>query len=235
MTSFLDDIPKYARNHTNALIMRHCLETAPLEAGKRISFARFGKSEYRSREAGEALKTLERAMLLYLLQPSTSTEPPIIPDLRKSPRLQFVDTGLLNFCTGLQPQYFNMENLHSIYRGLLAEHIVGQELIAASLDTTKLPHFWVRESAQSNAEVDFLYLYTDRVVPIEVKAGSTGSLRSLHQFMQRSRHDMAVRLYAGAIDLQECATADGKKFRLLNLPYFLASQVDKYLEWAFGG
>jgi len=232
MTSFLDDIPKYARNHSLALIMRHCIENVPFEAGKRIAFARFGKSEYRSREAGEALKTLERAMLIYLLQPSTSTEQPIIPDLKKATRLQFIDTGLLNFCAGLQQQYFNMENLQAIYRGLLAEHIVGQELIATSEDATKLPHFWVRESPQSNAEVDFLYLYRNTVVPIEVKAGSVGTLRSLHQFMQHSKHDMAVRLYSGKIDLQECETPDRKKFRLLNLPYFLASQVEKYLEWA---
>lgn len=233
MVSFLDDIPKYAHNQTLAQVMRHCLETAPMETGKRISFARFGKSEYRSREAGESLRTLERAMLLYLLYPSVSCNIPIVPDLRKSPRLQFLDTGLWLAAAGLQGQFLSIDNLHALYRGMVAEHIVGQELIATSHDIQKKPCFWVRENPQANAEVDFIVQWRDTVVPVEVKSGSAGSLRSLHQFVNRCNHEKAVRLYAGKIDLAECTAIDGKKFKLLSLPYFLASKLPEYLDWAF--
>jgi hypothetical protein len=53
-TSFLDDILKYARNETMKRIIRHCFEAAPMEAGERIKFTGFGKSNYRSREVGDA-------------------------------------------------------------------------------------------------------------------------------------------------------------------------------------
>ena len=64
-------------------IIRHAIESAPFEAGKRIKFHGFGNSNYRSREMGEALRILERAMLIYLFYPSTATKLPIIPDLKK--------------------------------------------------------------------------------------------------------------------------------------------------------
>ena len=50
----------------------------------------------------EALKTLEKAMLIYLIYSSTGTELPILADLKKSPRLHIVDTGLVNYFAGLQ-------------------------------------------------------------------------------------------------------------------------------------
>jgi hypothetical protein len=232
LTSFLDDIPKYAKNQTQAQVLRHCLETLPFEAGKRISYAGFGKSHYKSREAGEAIKTLERAMLIYLLQPTTNTEIPIIPDLRKSPRLQFLDTGLLNYAVGIQNQFFLMENLHSVYKGALAEHLVGQELISLESGYMNKPCFWVREKAQASAEVDFLINHKNYAIPVEVKAGASGTLRSIHQFMDACPHQLAVRLYSGPLAVSPCRTIKGKAFKLLNLPYFLTAKINEYIEWA---
>ncbi len=234
LTSLIDDVPKYARNRTQAAVIRHCIEAIPFEIGKRIAFAGFGKSNYRSREIGEALRTLERAMLAYLLYPTTSTELPVAPDLRKAPRIQFLDTGLINYYAGLQHQYFSMDSLHSLYKGVIAEHITAQELIAAISDMQRKPCFWVRESAQANAEVDFVLPYRDKAIPVEVKAGPCGKLRSLHEYMNRCPHDMAVRLYAGPLDVAECTSTMGKKFRLLSLPYFLVSKIADHLDWAFG-
>ena len=231
LTSFEDDIGKYARNLTAVTVLRHCLEAAPFQAGQRIKFAGFGQSNYRSREVGEALRTLQRAMLIYLLYPSTSVEPPIVPNLRKSPRLQFLDTGLLNYYVGLQDQIFQHDDLHAFYRGLLAEHIVGQELLCLDPNTRKKHCFWTREKSQSRAEVDFLLFHGNELVPVEVKAGKVGTLKSLHQFMDSSACRHAVRLYAGKLDLQQVETPAGTPFNLLNLPYFLTSQIRKYIDW----
>jgi predicted AAA+ superfamily ATPase len=231
LVSYQDDIAKYARNPSMATILRHCIETAPFAAGQRITFSGFGQSNYRSREVGEALRTLQRAMLINMLYPSTSVEIPIMPDLRKSPRLQLLDTGLLNYFGGLQEQYFYHDNLHAFYKGILAEHIVGQELIALQTNTRKKQCFWVRKKSQSQAEIDFLVQYKGYVIPVEVKSGKTGRLRSLHQFMDRCPHPYAVRMYAGHLEIQRVNSPSGKNFYLLNLPYFLASSVHKYLGW----
>jgi len=231
LVSYQDDAAKYARNPTMATILHHCIETAPFVAGQRITFSGFGQSNYRSREVGEALHTLQRAMLINLLYPSTSVEIPIMPDLKKSPRLQLLDTGLLNYFAGLQEQHYHHDNLHAFYKGMLAEHIVGQELIAMESNTRKKQCFWVRGKSQSHAEVDFLVQHKGYVVPVEVKSGSAGRLRSLHQFMERCPHWYAVRMYAGPLEIQQVKSPTGKRFYLLNLPYFLASVVYEYLEW----
>jgi predicted AAA+ superfamily ATPase len=231
MTAYLEDVSKYARNPALIDVIRHAIEAAPFEAGKRIKFQGFGQSNYKSREMGEALRTLERAMLLYLLYPATVNEPPVTADKKKSPRLQFLDTGLLNYCAGLQGYFFKFDDLHSIYQGLLCEHIVGQELMGMDVNVPKKVSFWVREQKQSNAEVDFVVPFQHYAVPLEVKAGKTGSLRSLHQFVDRSPHGYAVRLYAGTIQKAEISTPAGKTFTLLNLPYFLAGKIDQYLDW----
>jgi uncharacterized protein len=231
MMSFQEDVGKYARNPAMAHAINHAIASAPLEAGKRIKFSGFGNSNYRSREMGEALRTLERAMIIHLLYPSTSAEPPIRPNLKKSPRLQFLDTGLINYVAGLQEFFFKTTDLHSFYQGLLAEHIVGQELLAADLKTSRKPSFWVREKKQSNAEVDFIAQSGPYIVPVEVKAGKTGTLRSLHQFVERSNHPFAIRLWAGPLEKLEAATPTGKSYTLLNLPYFLAGKIQDYIAW----
>lgn len=232
LVSYADDAAKYARGATQLGHLRHVIETAPLQAGERISFQGFGGSNFRSREMADALRTLERAMLLFLLFPTTAVHPPPLPDLRKSPRLLYLDTGLVNYRAGLQTGFLSVTDLGALYRGRLAEHVVGQEMLAADRRTHAKPRFWVRQKAGATAEVDYLHQYRDRLVPVEVKSGSSGALRSLHQFMQRADHDLAVRLWDGDIDLHAAKTPEGRRFRLLNLPYFLVHQLDAYLDWA---
>ncbi len=227
--SYIGDAEKYAENSTMRKILRHCIESIPAETGNRIKFQGFGHSNYRSREISEALRIIERAMLIYLIYPSTSTQIPIITDFRKSPKLQFIDTGLLNYFTGLQPNFFRYDNLHAFYKGLIAEHIVRQELLAQNMGDNKKIHFWVREQKQSTAEVDILLQFQEHIIPVEVKAGKTGTLRSLHQFMNDSNAPCAVRLYAGNLEITDSITPAGKQFKLLNLPYPLAAKITEYL------
>ena len=232
LQSYIDDIPKYARNETMVRVLSHCIKMAPLSAGSRITFAGFGESNYRSREVGEALRTLEKALIIKLFYPTVVTQIPILPNYRKSPRLQFIDTGLLNYFAGLQEQFFLHKDLHSLYRGILAEHIVGQELICSGTEELRTQCFWVRDSSQSQAEVDFVIQYREKIIPIEVKAGKTGRLRSLHLFMDMCTHGYAIRLYAGPVSKEIITTPKGKQFTLINLPYYLASKLHEYLDWA---
>ncbi len=150
---------------------------------------------------------------------------------KKSPKLQFIDTGLINYFTGLQPQFFKHDDLLAIYKEIIGEHIVRQEIIAADATHNRVPPFWVRESRSSNAEVDMVLQHEGLAIPVKVKAGKTGSLRSLHQFMDKVEHPLAVRLYRGPLEITEAATIQGKKFKLLNLPYFLAGKIGDYISW----
>ncbi len=235
LTAYLDDVVKYARNATMAQVIRHAIESAPLQAGARIKFEGFGRSNYRSREMGEALRTLEKAMLLRLVHPSTAIKPPPVPDKKKSPRLLFLDTGLVNYRAGLQGSFFEHADLNDVYQGRIAEHIVGQELMASVVRDVPSLVFWVREKKQSSAEVDYLLQHGKRLIPIEVKSGKVGTLRSLHVFMDRAGSGLAVRLYGGELRLDQAQTPKGTMFQLLNLPYSLTGQVMQYVEWIESG
>lgn len=231
LTSFEDDAGTYARSPAQYQVLRHGIESAPLEAGSRIKFQGFGNSAYRSREMGEALRTLERAMILRLSYPVTSTSPPFEPNRKRSPRLHFLDTGLVNHAVGLAAEYVGLADLNDLYRGRIAEHVVAQELQSREITTRHPVRFWTSESPTNSAEVDFVLPFGTVLLPVEVKSGKAGRLRSLHAFMDHVDHDLAVRLYRGPVRVDEIKSVSGRRFRLLNLPYYLASRVLEYVSW----
>lgn len=240
-TAYTDDVAKYAKTETERNVIRFAIEASPQETGKRITFEKYGNSNYRSKEIASALRILERAMLLYLRYPVTSFSVPILGDLKRKPRLQFLDTGMLNFKAGIQSAYFGPEPLDALYKGMLAEQITAQELLSASCKEAKPPAFWVREESQSNAEVDFIIQRGGALIPVEVKSGKSGTLRSLHSWIDRAAllvaqertlntGLLAVRLYSGSFSVEHSSTPKGTKFTLIHLPLFLASRVGEYID-----
>lgn len=226
--SYLDDVEKYASSSKQALIMRHAIRSCFTEAGKRIKFQGFGNSTYSSREMGECLRIIEKAMLINLVFPTTHVNHPYAIDIKKSPRLQVLDTGMLNYFTGIQKQIFGTDDLNNIYQGIITEHIVGQELLANNYSYLNGLKFWVREKKDSTAELDFLVECNGDVYPLEIKSGATGSLRSLHQFMEVYSNDTAFRLCASPYSVDNITTPNKKQFKLINLPYYLAANLKNY-------
>ena len=231
INGYMDDVEKYAKSNAQILHIRHCIKSSFAQAGKRIKFEGFGNAAYKSREMGESLRILEKAFLLQLIYPCTTATLPFVPDIKKSPKLQILDTGLLNYFVGIQKEIIGTDDLNSIYQGTLIEHLIGQELLAFQFNTLSALQFWVREKKESTAEVDYLFQYDGLIIPIEVKSGAAGSLKSLHSFMDLAPHDMAIRFYTGALHITDAVTQNGKQYQILNLPYYLGSQVEKYIAW----
>jgi len=229
--AYIDDVEKYTTNDHLIQVIRHCIRTSFLQAGSRIKFQHFGQSNYNSREVGEALRTLEKTYLLSLLYPTTDTILPLLPDLKRSPRLQVLDTGMMNYFLGLRADILSTSDLNNIHLGIIIEHLVGQEILASQFNVLSHLDFWVRERTGSSAEVDYVYLFESKLIPIEVKSGKDGTLRSLHLYMDEAPHDMALRFYAGKLQLTQITTPAGKSYRLLSLPYYLASQTKEYIAW----
>lgn len=202
-------------------------------AGERIKFAGFGESAYTSKEVGEAMRTLSKALILHLTYPTTQTMLPFTPDIKRSPRLQILDTGMLNYFSNIQKEVFTSNDLNNLYKGRIAEHIVGQELIAHSDNYLQPLQFWIREKNGSNAEVDFLYSSPYGNIPVEVKSGATGHLKSLLMYMELSGSPLAIRLYAGPYHQEEIETPSGKCFTLINIPYCLTGMLSSYIESFF--
>jgi len=229
--AYIDDVEKYTTNDHFIQVIRHCIRVSFLQAGERIKFQHFGRSNYNSREVGEALRTLEKTYLLFLVYPNTDTVLPLLPDLKRSPRLQVLDTGMMNYFLGLRTDILGTSDLNNIHQGVIIEHLIGQEILASQFNVLSRLDFWVREKAGSSAEVDYVYLFESKLIPIEVKSGKDGTLRSMHLYMDEAPHDMAIRFYAGKLQLTRTSTPSGKAYRLLSLPYYLASQIKEYITW----
>lgn len=229
--TYKNDVEKYTSGKSERRVIKHIMNTAHLYIDQRIKFQNFGNSNYRSREVGEAMRNLDAAKIIQLVYPTTDIEPPIRSNISKSPRLQFLDTGIVNYTLGIQAQLLGMEDLSNAFKGAIVPHLVTQEVISLNSITNSIPHFWVREKKQATSEVDMVYQFGDKVIPIEIKSGATGTLKSLHQFMDRVGHPYAIRMYAGEYKIQNSVTPGGTPYILMNLPYYLGTQLPKYIDF----
>ena len=230
--TYKDDVEKYANNTTDARVIKHIMNTAHLYLDQRIKFQNFGNSNYKSREVGEAMRNLNDARIIQIIYPTTSIEPPIIPDLKKSPRIQFLDTGLVNHELNIQADMLALEDLNKAYKGAVIPHLITQEIMSLNTLKYKQSNFWVREKAQSSSEVDLIVQFMDKIIPIEIKSGKEGKLKSLHQFIEKSNHPYAIRMYAGEFKIEEHITPTTKKpYYLMNLPYYLGTKIHEYIAY----
>lgn len=229
--TYQDDVEKYTSNETERKVIKHIVATAHLYLDQRIKFQNFGSSNYRSREVGEAMRNLDDAKIIRLIYPTTDVEISLKPDIKKSPRLQFLDTGLVNHTLGIQADMLALEDLSSLYKGSLIPHLITQEIISLNTANNKKPNFWVREKKQSSSEVDLVFTFKDKIIPVEIKSGSVGSLKSLHQFIEQTNHPYAVRIYAGEFGIEETKTPGGIPYLLMNLPYYLGTKIPEYINY----
>jgi uncharacterized protein len=231
LTGYLEDVKKYANSNVQAQIIRNVMRNSFEQAGQRITYVGFGNSNYNSKEVKEALSLLEDARLLHVVYPLTTTTRPIEWNYKKKPRLHLLDIGLVNYFKGIQKEIMLATDLEKVYKGSIIEQIVGQEMIAYQTSILYKPNFWVREKNESSAEIDYLYIDGEKIIPIEVKAGATGKLKSLHIFMDTASHNMAIRVYGGKLEVTTCKTISNKTYFLLNLPYYLIAELQNYLAW----
>ncbi|MDR1882918.1 MAG: AAA family ATPase [Prevotella sp.] len=230
LTGYRDDVAKYAENSTMSQTIRYILKSGWKFAVQRITLGGFADSSYKAREMGEAFRTLEKTFVLELCYPTTDFLVPITQDLKRSPKLLWLDCGLVNYAANLQKEVFGAKDILDAYRGKIAEQIVAQELLALDSRVSNQRNFWVREKHTSQAEVDFVLQFDSKVIPIEVKSGHNAHLKSLHLFMDEAPHDIAVRIWSQPFSTDEVTTQKGKKFKLINLPFYYIGALEKALE-----
>ena len=230
--TYKNDIEKYTSNNTERKVIKHIMDVAHLYTDQLVKFQNFGNSNYRSRECGEAFRNLDDAKVLQLIYPTTDTETPIKTNIKKSPRLQFLDTGLVNYDLKIQSKLLALRDLSTAYKGAIIPHMITQEVISLNTINNPKPHFWVREKSQASSEVDLVFEYEDKVIPIEIKSGTIGKLKSLHEFIERTNHSYAVRMYGGEFCIEEHLTPkQNKPYKLMNLPYYLGTKLPEYIQY----
>jgi uncharacterized protein len=93
-----------------------------------------------------------------------------------------------------------IENLVTANEGILAEQFVGQELLAQNqpwLDPQL--YYWSREEKSSNAEIDFIFQHKNHIYPVEVKAGKTGTLKSMQLYLYEKKFTFELRAFNSII------------------------------------
>lgn len=230
LTSYRNDVEKYARNETMNQTIRYILQYGWKFTAERITLGGFAGSSYKSREMGEAFRTLEKTFTLELCYPTTDCVVPITKDLKRSPKLFWLDCGLVNYAANVQKEVFGASDILDAWRGKIAEQIVAQELLAIDSRVSNQRNFWVRNKKDSDAEVDFVLQYDGKVIPVEVKSGHNTKLRSLHLFMDEAPHNIAVRVWSQPFSINEVTTLGGKKFKLINLPFYYVGRLETILK-----
>jgi uncharacterized protein len=175
---------KYAK-HKNIEYVTRIFESIPAQLGKKFKFANVD-NEIRSVYLKEALMLLTKAGIAHMCFHSAAQEQPLGASKdEKKFKIYLFDIGLAQRMLGLVLENWHFKSLQVKTLGGIAEQLVAQELIAYTSVKTKIDlYYWHRETRSSNAEVDFVAIKNQQIVPVEVKAGTTGHLRSMHLFLQ---------------------------------------------------
>ncbi|MCD8092218.1 MAG: AAA family ATPase [Bacteroides sp.] len=229
LQGYRDDVEKYAKGKILPDVVRFLLKEGWSKAGQIVTLGGFANSSYNAREIGEAFRLLEKAMILELVYPTTATDVPATSELKRAPKLIWLDTGLVNYAAQVQKQVLGVKDIMDTWRGMIAEHIVAQELLTLTDKVSQKRNFWVRGSNDSSAEVDFIWIQDSMIYPIEVKSGHNAHLRSLYSFLERSSQTVGIRIWSQPYSVDTIKTSTGKECKLINLPFYMIGKLDELL------
>jgi len=231
LTTYNDDFGKYTKG-TDRERIRRIFEVLPTQLAQKVRLNRF-HPDWRAADIRRCLELLIRAGVANAVTHCDASGLPL--SAQEDPtvyKLFHLDVGLVGNATGTA--LLSMADFQSgrfINEGVLAEQFVAQQLLCSlPPDVKPKLHYWQRGGSISNAEVDFVLPLGTEVLAVEVKSGSSGSLRSLHQFMLKHQGKTAVRFDLNPPGIQQietvvggAATSRSVKYRLVNLPLYLAS------------
>lgn len=232
LATYVDDFRKYGKRVRHELISK-VFFAVPRNVGRKFRYVNVSRDD-RPASIARALHLLELARVCYAVHHCTGRGLPLSAE-GKSNRFKvlFLDVGLLLDSCGLT--YRDVEDaddLMLINEGAVCEQSAGQHLLYRR-DPYREPelHYWAREKPSSSAEVDYIISIGGRVVPIEIKAGKTGTLRSLHGFVHQRGLELGVRFNADAPSVCRAQgnlpTGEPYDYELVSLPLYLIGQVER--------
>ena len=172
----------------------------------------------------QVLDLLEMAGLVYRVTHSSSNGIPIGAETNtKKVKFMIFDTGIYQRILGLDIASLLVKNdFDVVNKGKIAELFVGLELLKSNdvYEKTAL-YYWHREAKNSQAEVDFVIQIQDKIIPVEVKAGTKGSMQSLHLFLDEKKSSFGIRL-----SLENFSEFD----RVKVLPLYATSNIYGFLD-----
>lgn len=228
-----DDFSRYS-GRIDSDLLRMVFSKIPGMVGRKLKYAELSRDEPYPK-LKKALRQLELARLVTLIHHSSGNGIPLRSEKKERDfKLLFLDSGLLMRSLGLNLTTLQGRNLLPVNNGALAEQFIGQQLLTSreGHETPEL-FYWNRQKRGASAEVDYLIQIDDLILPVEIKAGTTGSLKSLHVFSGEKKSPIALRFN---LDTPRITQVESRipglsqwKFKLLSLPLYMISEAPRLI------
>ena len=218
MLSWRNDLGKYART-SGLKYLQTALAEAPRLVGARIKYSNIDPLA-RSRDIKQALNLLKLAGIVCPVYATAAAGSPLGAQVDEMKfKLNFLDVGLMQNACGLQSEIALKKDFLQINAGAVAEQFIGQELRAyADVHADPGLFFWARDKKNSSAEVDYIVAAGTMLLPVEVKAGKTGALKSLRIFMEEKKSLLGVRFWQDKLSLHD---------KILSLPLYMVASLPR--------
>ncbi len=205
LDDYKQDFEKYAKRH-QVRYLEVLFEQIPRQLGEKFKFSAV-PGEFRKRELLPCFNLLAKAGVIHPVYHTSARGAPLGAelDLNKFKTL-FLDIGLAQSLLGLDLKEWILNPAQAfVNQGKIVESFVGQEILAYShAFQKKAIYYWLKESRTGQAEVDYIIQIKGEIIPIEVKSGQTGSLKSLREYLiSHSNTPYAIRFSGHNYSLQD--------------------------------
>ncbi len=231
MATYRDDFAKYS-GRMDPSLLDLVLISVVAQLGDKFVYTRAG-AEVKQKQAKQSLELLAQARLITLAPHSASNGIPLAGSIDPAKRKAILlDIGLAHAIlrTPALQAFPKLQDLDPTIRDQLTEQLGGQQLRAMQPRVGQEPtlHYWQRSGGRAG-EMDFVVEINQTVIPIELKAGASGSMKSLHQFMYDKQLPLAVRIDTNPPSIMpvNLTTTQGNpvNYTLLSLPGYLLHRI----------
>lgn len=218
LETYRGDFGKYA-NIAHHKYLQKVFEAVPRLVGQRIKYVAIDK-DTKSRDLKNALELLTMSRVVRTIYSTKASGLPLGAQIdEKKFKVNFLDVGLMQNACGIQAEIQKNKNLLQINAGSVAEQFVGQELRAyADRYRQNDLYFWARDKRGSSSEVDYIISIDDNIIPIEVKSGKTGKLKSLNIFLKEKNVNLGIKISSGKFFYKD---------NILSLPLYMIKEIPR--------
>ncbi len=186
LQTYRDDFHKYAKGNKQLDNLSAVFSRVFGLVGRQLKYSSLGDGDDTKRTKA-SLELLERAGIVHRVHCTSARGLPLSAGTKDSQfKCIFLDIGLGQRCSGMKPaDFIKAENIATFHQGLIAEQFVGQELLAEADPRSHEPlYYWARQEKSSTAEIDYLVVRDGAILPVEIKSGTSGALKSLHLYLK---------------------------------------------------
>ena len=188
LESYLKDFPKYSSKYSDLKYIDTVFSRVPHLVGNQFKFVQISR-DIQSKYLRSGLDLLDKADLVNFIY-KTSGIPLGANYNPQRFKLLFIDIGLMQRACDLNIARWITDSYNLINAGPVSEQFVGQEICANTNFKREKLYYWARDKRGSSAEIDYMIEHRSGVTPVEVKAGTSGRLKSM-QLLLKTNPDIS--------------------------------------------